>query len=76
MINLQKLNYQCDSPTLAAEMDKRERLASRLWNRAQHQDWFDNLIVEQISISWMIKQRGHFLRLTQNTLQSYGLYTA
>lgn len=76
MINLQKLNYQCDSLTLAAEVDKRERLISRLWNRVQHEELLRDLIAERISISWMIKQRGHYLRLTQNTLESYGLHTA
>ena len=76
MINVEELNYQCDSSTLAAEVDKRERLISRLWNRVQYEELFDNLIIEKIRINWMIKQRGHYLRLTQNTLQSYGLHTA
>ena len=78
MIELSKLSRYNHLATLKNQYNTREWFLTRLLGNgdSKHETLIRKLMCEMISINWMIKQRGHFLRLTQNTLKSYGLHTA
>ena len=78
MMALNELSRYNHLATLNHQYNKREWFLTRLLanDDSEHETLIRKLMCEMISINWMIKQRGHFLRLTQNTLKSYGLHTA
>ena len=78
MMKISELSRYNHRVTLENQYNKREWFVNRLWkiDISKHKALIDRLHGEMISINWIKKQRGHFLRLTQNTLQSYGLHTA
>ena len=77
MIQLSELSRYNHLATLRSQHDRREWFITRLLGNgdSKHDALIDRFMYEMISINWMIKQRGHFLRMTQITLQRYGLHT-
>ena len=77
MIKISELSRYNHLVTLRSQHDRREWFVTRLLGNgdSKHESLIDRLMWEMISINWMIKQRGHFLRFTQITLQRYGLHT-
>ena len=78
MIELSELSRYNHLVTLENQYNKREWFLTRLLanDDSEHEVLIRKLMCEMISINWIKKQRGHFLRLTQITLQNYGLHTA
>jgi hypothetical protein len=78
MMKISELSRYNHLVTLENQYNKREWFVNRLWgiDKSKHKVLIDRLFAEMFLINWMKKQRGHFLRLTQNTLKSYGLHTA